>query len=110
MPWLWKAWPTITNPNQLKYALWATMAPPAVQAGFRKGQKSVATLKDYVEIVSEKMLELKQIFEDKLPIEIPAALHTHKCELEEHEDRKPFFLPAEGKNYVELYTPITRHL
>jgi hypothetical protein len=109
MPWVWEAWPTTTNANQPRYALWATMPPAAAQAKLQKGAKSVAVLKDYVKIVTTEMPELKAILGEILPVEIQAALNAHRLELEEVEDRKPFFLPPQGTNYFELYTLITRH-
>lgn len=109
MPWLWEAWPTEKNPDQLRYALWATMSPAAADAKLQKGGEDVAAIEQYFSIVSEEMPEMKDMLEELLPYEIEAAEEAHRLELEEYEDRKPFFLPPQGTNYFQLYTLITRH-
>ncbi|KAF2641925.1 hypothetical protein P280DRAFT_468412 [Massarina eburnea CBS 473.64] len=110
MPWLWEAWPTANKPERLPpYAFWATVTGVQAEKKLQKTPKAIAILNDYVKIVSKEMPELAPLLENRLPGAIQQVLDEHKRELDEHEDRKPFFLPPGGTDYFLLYTLITRH-
>jgi hypothetical protein len=109
MPWLWEARPTATTLKQLPYSFWATVTASEAERKLQKAQKEIECLNDYVEIVSEEMPELKSLFEEALPGEIQAVLDAQQLEIENDEDRKPFFLPPDRTNYYLLYVLIKRH-
>jgi hypothetical protein len=109
MPWLWEAWPTLTKLNDLPYSFWATRTPREAEIELEKTHRAISCLKDYVKIVTSEMSELKPVFEEALPAEIQRVLDAHQLEIENEEDRKPFFLPPDRTDYHLLYVLITRH-
>ncbi|KAL5391569.1 hypothetical protein PMIN02_006573 [Paraphaeosphaeria minitans] len=55
------------------------------------------------------MPELKDVLEEALPAEIQAVLDAQQSEVENAEDRRPFFLPPGRTDYHLLYVLIQRH-
>ena len=109
LPWLWEAWPTLNKPDNLKYSFWATVTTSEAERKLQSKQKEIAALSDYVSIVGEEMPELKPMLEEALPGAIQAVLDAQQREVENDEDRRPYFLPPDRTNYYILYVLIRRH-
>ncbi|KAJ4287752.1 hypothetical protein N0V90_012456 [Kalmusia sp. IMI 367209] len=109
MPWLWEAWPTANNPTIISYSFWATVTPAEAERKLQKPIKAIAALNDYVNIVSSELPELEPILKEALPGEIQAVLDANQLEIDNDDDRKPFFLPPDRTNYYLLYALLTRH-
>ncbi|PVI04115.1 hypothetical protein DM02DRAFT_726029 [Periconia macrospinosa] len=109
MPWLWEAWPTHSSLIQRPYAFWATCTPAEALARLDKGSRDVAVLDDYCRIVTLEMPELEEVLREAISVEREKALEEARLEMEDHEDRRPFWLPPLKTNYYVLYTLITRH-
>jgi hypothetical protein len=109
MPWLWEARPTPSRLHHVPYSFWATVTAGEAERKLQKNRNEIECLNDYVEIVSTEMPELKTLLEEALPAEIQAVLDAQQLEVENDEDRKPFFLPPDRTNYYLLYVLIKRH-
>jgi hypothetical protein len=108
-PWLWEAWPTGLNPEQITYAKWAYTTASEIGDRIKRQARDVAILDDYCRIVKKEIPESAEEVDAAYKVQFKAIQDAHNLENEAGDDANPFYLPPHATNYFVLYTLITRH-